>query len=547
MAKGVYAGGAFIEMSLEGAEAVNNDLEQLEQEIKGFERVARTLGKAFGVKIDMKDMKNISIQGERAKEAAQRLAEELRKTGHAGKDVIIATREVKKLDKALDEAGDEAEKLGKKADKASGSVAGIGKRFSKLHYAIRVVRNFSWAIGAVSSNMIMAAQSADRLIKASRAIGASFENLQTLSFVAEQTGASQEDLIRAMTHMQRNLTLATLKGGEYAEALGWMKMSAEDFANLSVEEQFIKIADAASRAGDSAGALVERLMGESARPLMGMLKGGAGEIQAYAQQAKAFGLVLDTDAGKAIERMMDAFNLARRVIMSFMQTIAAKLAPVIERAVLWFVAFYKTTFDVNGGIESVGDTVAWVADWILSAVQTLVRFWQRQWSAMLGVINVFKVGFYGAATTILFIIKEMIDGLAMVADKLKFKESAKELKKWSSQMQKAINWSNEGFNESWAAAGDHLADAFTGSFGDKLKANLASLEGLMNFGFEPGEGLTLEPSADLKKVASQMDFSALEYGTEAFARAQKVQMEKQLRHLASIDRKLTGTPIALEF
>jgi len=547
MAKGVYAGGAFIEMTLDGADTVSSDLEQLEQEIKGFERVARTLGKAFGVKIDMKDLKNITVQGDRAKEAAERLAEELKKTGHVGKDVSITTREIKKLDNALDDAGDEAEKLARRADDAGNSVAGIGKRFSKLHYAIRVVRNFSWAIGAVSGSMVQAARDADRLIKASRAIGASFENMQALAFAAEQSGATMDDLSRAMTHMQRNLTLSRLKGGEFAEALQWMKMSADDFAGLSVEEQFIKIADAASRAGSDAGTLVEKLMGESARPLMGMLRGGAGELKAYAQQAKEFGLILDNDQGKAIERMMDAFNIARRVLMSFMQTIAAKLAPVVERAVLWFVAFYKTIFDVQGGVGSLGDTVAWAADWILSAVQVLVRFWQRQWSTMMGVINVFKVGFYGFATTILFVVDEILTGLAKIAKNTGFKHAGEELEQYAAQARRTMEYTKEGFNESWEAAGSHFSDAFTGSFGDKLKANLESLKGLMGFSFEGDGTLTLEPSADMKKVASQMDFSALEYGTEAFARAQKVQMEKQLKHLASIDRKLSGTPIALEF
>jgi hypothetical protein len=296
-----------------------------------------------------------------------------------------------------------------------------------------------------------------------------------------------------MTHMQRNLTLSRLKGGEFAEALEWMKMSADDFSNLSVEEQFIKIADAASKAGSDAGTLVEKLMGESARPLMGMLRGGAGELKAYAQQAKEFGLILDNDQGKAIERMMDAFNIARRVVMSFLQTMAAKLAPVVEKAVLWFVAFYKTIFDVQGGVGSLGDTVAWAADWILSAVQTLVRFWQRQWSAMMGVINVFKVAFYGFATTILFVVDEILTGLAKIAKNTGFKQT------------------KEGFNESWATAGDHFSDAFTGSFGDKLKANLEKLKGLMGFSFEGDGTLTLEPSSDLKKVANQMDFSALEY------------------------------------
>ena len=236
-------------MALEGADDVNNDLEQLEQEIKGFERVARTLGKAFGVKIDMQDMKNFRIQGDRAAEAAERLRDELKKTGHVTDDIQVVTKEVKKLDNALDAAGEEAEDLGRKADKASGHVGGIGKRFAKLHYAIRVLRNFSWALNAASGMMVQAARDADRLMKASRAIGANFENMQALAFAAEQSGATMDDLSRAMTHMQRNLTLSRLKGGEFAEALEWMKMSADDFADLSVEEQFIKIADAASKAG----------------------------------------------------------------------------------------------------------------------------------------------------------------------------------------------------------------------------------------------------------------------------------------------------------
>lgn len=547
MAKGAYAGGAYIEMALEGADDVNNDLEQLEQEIKGFERVARTLGKAFGVKIDMQDMKNFRIQGDRAAEAAERLREELKKTGHVTDDIQVVTKEVKKLDNALDAAGEEAEDLGRKADKASGHVGGIGKRFAKLHYAIRVLRNFSWALNAAGGMMVQAARDADRLMKASRAIGANFENMQALAFAAEQSGATMDDLSRAMTHMQRNLTLSRLKGGEFAEALEWMKMSADDFADLSVEEQFIKIADAASKAGSDAGTLVEKLMGESARPLMGMLRGGAGELKAYAQQAKEFGLILDNDQGKAIERMMDAFNIARRVVMSFLQTMAAKLAPVVEKAVLWFVAFYKTVFDVQGGVGSLGDTVAWAADWILSAVQTLVRFWQRQWSTMMGVINVFKIAFYGFATTILYLVDEMLTGLAQIAKNTGFKQAGEELEQYAAQARRTMEWTKQGFNESWAAAGSHFSDAFTGSFGDKLKANLESLKGLMGFSFEGDGTLTLEPSADLKQVADQLDFSALEYGQEAFSRAQKVTMEKQLSHLKSIDKKLSNSPLAVEF
>lgn len=544
MSAAAYAGGAYIELSMEGADQVQRDLSDIEQDLKAFKKVAKILSDTYGVKIDVKDMETFTVQGKRAKEAAEHLQKELAKTGHSAQQLHILSAAADKAEKEMEQAGNAASRMGKKMARSSGDsgMGGLVKKFHKLHFAIRVVRNFTWAIGKLTGGMVMAAQSADRMMKASQGIGVSFESMQAMSFAAEQSGATQEDMIRTLQHMQRNLALATLKGGEFKEALDWVGMSAEDFSGLAPEEKFMKIADAVAHAADKgqALALAEKLMGEGARQMMPLLNQGSAGLQAYAQQAKELGLVLSTEAGGEIAKFMDTLNIAKRFFMSVMQRIAAAVAPVLQEAVLYFVAFTQTILGGNEGLSDWGDTAAVVTQLVVDALKLLLRVAQRVFSGFMTLWHGAKAGVALAAGMISRIIEGLSGTMSKFFKNIGFKEWSRNLEQIKDAAKLARETYQKEFNKEMDLSHMHGSDTFGTSFGRRLNERLDSLKDFMNMDFAPDGSIELKPSMDMKRVADKMDFKALEYGTEAFAKAQKVHMDRQIDLLASIDRKLSN-------
>ena len=544
MSAAAYAGGAFIELHLEGADVVNRELEDIEKELRDFKKLAKTIGDAFGVKIDVKDLKTFTAEGKRAKDAVDMLQKELAKTGHSAQHIDKiddelgdVTREAKKASRAVKKLGTDAKKAG---DGGVGGLAKLGKGLSKLHFAIRVLRNALWAINAFAGGMYRAAQAADQLKKASAGLGVSFKNMQVLSLAAEQSGATQEDMIRTLQHMQRNLSLATLKGGEYAEALSWIGMEAKDFAGLSPERKFEIIADAVANTADKgeALALAERLMGEGARQMMPLLMQGADGLRAYGQQAKALGIVLSDEAGSKIEKFMDSLNLLKRFFQGLFQQIAAKVAPVLQDAITWFIAFTHTLFGGEEGFSSFGETVAAVTQGVVAVLQFFLRAAQRVFSGLMSLWHGAKAGvalFFGMYSRIMEGVMSTQEQFWSSIGFKKWAENAGQAKEIARAVREDMQ---KEFNEQMDLSHSFGADAVGTAFGDRLNTKLDEIREFMNFDFSRDGEMVLKPSQDMKKVASQMDFKAMEFGVEALGMAQKIQVDKQIELLGSIDKKL---------
>jgi hypothetical protein len=544
MSAAAYAGGAFIELHLEGADVVNRELEDIEKELRDFKKLAKTIGDAFGVKIDVKDLKKFTAEGKRAKEAVDMLQKELAKTGHSAKHIDKidnelgdVTREARRAARAVKKVGTEAKKAG---DSGAGGLARLGKNLSRVHYAIRVFRNGLWAVQFFAGWTFRSAVAADKLKKAAGGLGVAFKNMQVLSFAAEQSGATQEDMIRTMQHMQRNLSLATLKGGEYAEALSWIKMEAKDFAGLAPERKFEIIADAVANTADKgeALALAERLMGEGARQMMPLLMQGADGLRAYGQQAKSLGIILTDEAGANIEKFMDSLNMLKRFFQGLFQQIAAKIAPVLQDAITWFIAFTHTLFGGSDGFSDFGETAAAVTSGVVEALKFLLRTAQRVFSGLMMLWHGARAGVALAAG----MIARVTEGLASALENFFSWTGQTKKAAWAEQLgdsAKAIREDmQKEFNEQMDLSHSFGGDAFGTAFGDRLNDKLDEIREFMNFDFSKDGEMILKPSQDMKKVASQMDFKAMEFGVEALGMAQKIQVDKQIELLGSIDKKL---------
>jgi len=347
-------------------------------------------------------------------------------------------------------------------------------------------------------------------------------------------------MIRTLQHMQRNLALATLKGGEFKEALNWIGMEAEDFAGMSPEEKFEVIADAVANTADKgeALALAERLMGEGAREMMPLLMQGADGIRAYGNQARALGIILDDDAGSAIAKFMDTLNMAKRFFMGLFQQIAARVAPVLQDAITWFIAFTHTLLGGAEGFQGFGDAIATVTEGVIAVLKFLLRGAQRVISGLMSLWHGAKAGvaLFGGMYA------RVMEGVLSAQEKFFRGIGFKEWAQKSAEARDAAKAIREDFqkefNEQMDLSHSFGADAVGTAFGERLNEKLDEIREFMNFDFSKDGEMVLKPSQDMKRVASQMDFKAMEFGVEALGLAQKVATDKQIELLGSIDRKL---------
>jgi hypothetical protein len=148
-------------------------------------------------------------------------------------------------------------------------------------------------------------QAANEVIDASKRIGVSAEEYSRLSEAAKTANVDLGALESSIRTLQRNLSKALSDpGGEAAVAFKQLRIEAEAFSKLSLEDQLALIADRVTRLADAEDKTraVTDLLGKSAAELIPLLnQGGEGFIK-LADDAAAAGKVLTNDTARAIDQ-----------------------------------------------------------------------------------------------------------------------------------------------------------------------------------------------------------------------------------------------------
>lgn len=244
--------------------------------------IVRDLVTRLGFQIDSKDLDKWREQGTKAQKAAKKLGDSLNKLKSSFKTGLVAVTA------------------------AATGVGALIKQYSKA---------------------------GDEIGKTSSKYGISTRELQRMRFAAERSGASAQDLTKAIRNQAKFIEEAKDKGvTPFTDALGQVGLTVERLEGLSPEQKFGVIADALNGVSDEGTrtALSMRLVGEEAGPqLNALLREGSKGLKALGDEAESLGAVMGDDAIKATEALEDAQTNLKAVLSGLRNLVGAELVPTI--------------------------------------------------------------------------------------------------------------------------------------------------------------------------------------------------------------------------
>lgn len=155
---------------------------------------------------------------------------------------------------------------------------------------------------------------ADKLSKTSAKLGVPIEQLSALAYAADLSDVSFEALSKSVGKLSKNMTEAAAKPtGDAANAFRALGISVLDSNGKlkSSDEVLGDVADKFSGLKDGAGktAVSMALFGKTGADLIPMLNDGRDGLKEMKDEAEKFGLIIDSQTGKAAEDFND--NLTR--------------------------------------------------------------------------------------------------------------------------------------------------------------------------------------------------------------------------------------------
>jgi hypothetical protein len=193
--------------------------------------------------------------------------------------------------------------------------------------------------------------------------GVSVEALGELGYAAQQSGASLEDVEKAVRTMQRTITAATNGSDQAATALDRIGLSAEALAGLKPEQQFAAIATALARIENPTerAAAAMGVLGKSGTTLLPMV----GDLAALRAEARRLGVVMSGGQAKLADDLGDAFDRVKASLQGVANAVGTALAPVLldlAAKVTGFLVGFREWIAQNQGlvvtILTVGAAVA---------------------------------------------------------------------------------------------------------------------------------------------------------------------------------------------
>jgi hypothetical protein len=207
----------------------------------------------------------------------------------------------------------------------------IDKRLEKWGDNVKRIGEFV-AASAFAELTKKVIENGDRLLTLSQRANTTGQAFSELAYTFKLSGVSQDELAKALTQMNRALSLAATGSKDQRDALAALGLTTKDFIGLETDKKFELIADRISKltdAGDKTRAEMV-LLGRAGADLGPAFQKGADGLRAAREEARQVGasfteaqLKTLEEANKSIERMSAAWDgLATRLV--------SKVAPSLE-------------------------------------------------------------------------------------------------------------------------------------------------------------------------------------------------------------------------
>lgn len=220
----------------------------------------------------------------------------------------------------------------KATDQASNSLRNTSSNVLKLTGAV-VAGAAAAAAGAVGFAKLVSkwSEAADEAGKMATRLGTTTETLTAMQGAAKLSDIATGDFNRAIETMNRNLGNAIVSGDASSKVLAQFGLKASELSRLPLDEKLNTVADAMAKIGNPAerAALATAVFGKSGSEMIQMLGGGSEALRRATADAVRFGVVISEDAAKKADELSDAFARVEMAGQGMMNTIAAKVSPIV--------------------------------------------------------------------------------------------------------------------------------------------------------------------------------------------------------------------------
>ncbi len=244
-------------------------------------------------------------------------------------------------------------RIGKFTKRSGGKLKKLGGAFKTLGKSLTIGAGAAGI--ALTALTVKTMKATDALGKTSDKLGVMPEKLQAMQRAAQLTGVSVETANMALQRMVRRVQEASLGTGEAKAAIADLGLEAKELAQLPVDQQFKRIADAMSGVTSEGEKvrLAMKLFDSEGVALVNTLALGSKGLTDIEKDMAALGLTLNRFEISKVEQANDAFLIARENVRSFAQAFVVKLAPAIKLLSDKFSDFAKE----QGGFGNIADIV----------------------------------------------------------------------------------------------------------------------------------------------------------------------------------------------
>lgn len=291
---------------------------------------------------------------------------------------------IKKLEQSQKKIGKFTKKSGSKLKKLGGLFRSLGKGVTIGTGAAGI---------ALAALTVKTMQATDALGKTSDKLGVMPAKLQAMQRAAQLTGVSVDTANMALQRMVRRVQEASLGTGEAKGAIAQLGLEAKELAQLPVDEQFKRIADAMGDVSESGEKvrLAMKLFDSEGVALVNTLALGSAGLEKIEADMDAFGLSLTRIEISRVEQANDAFLLARENVKSFAQSFVVQLAPAVKLLSDKFSDFAKE----QGGFGKIAEMLftkllAFAKFVIVKFLEMRIAFKEFTVSAINGSVSILK-------------------------------------------------------------------------------------------------------------------------------------------------------------
>jgi len=172
----------------------------------------------------------------------------------------------------------------------------------------------------------------DTLGDLSKRLGVATDSLSGLQHAAKLAGVDQDGLTIGIQKFLDTLSNASMGTESAVKAFDALGLKASALKNLSLEQQFIAVADALKNIQNPADRvrIALDLFGKSGAQMLQLMADGSGDLTAALKEARALGIAPRPEEVARIQEANDAIDRMNAAWTGVANVVAIKVAPLVE-------------------------------------------------------------------------------------------------------------------------------------------------------------------------------------------------------------------------